>query len=101
MPVLLLSALLPATTAPTLSPEAKTALMQDAHPPHQALRRPVQWALGRVSADPGVLDVLRDNMRHDGNLLIRNEAACALACDPVHLTPAQKLRLYQCQVEAS
>jgi len=55
----------------------------------------VQWALGRVSDDPAVIDVLLDNMRNDPVPLFRDKAACALAYDQVHLAPAQKLRLFE------
>ena len=55
----------------------------------------MQWALGRVSDDPAVVDVLLDNMRNDPLPLFRDKAACALAYDQVHLTPAQKLRLFE------
>ena len=55
----------------------------------------MQWALGRVSDDPAVIDVLLDNMRNDPVPLFRDKAACALAYDQVHLSPAQKLRLFE------
>src|SRR4029079_13096518 len=60
------------------SPEAKQVLMADVHTPNQNLRLQVQWALGRVSADVDVVDVLLDNMRNDANPLFRDKAACAL-----------------------
>jgi HEAT repeat protein len=77
------------------SPEAKRALMADAHTKNQPLRLQVQWALGRVSADPDVVDVLLDNMQNDLEPLFRDKAACALANDQIHLSPAQKIRLYE------
>src|SRR5262245_9073741 len=77
------------------SPEAKRAMMADAHTSNQALRLQVQWALGRVSADPDVVDVLLDNMQNDLEPLFRDKAACALANDQIHLSPAQKVRLYE------
>jgi hypothetical protein len=77
------------------SPEAKRALMKDVKTPNQALRLHVQYALGRVSADDDVVDVLLDNMQHDGNALFRDKAACSLAYDQIHLTPRQKARLYE------
>jgi len=48
----------------------------------------VQYALGRVSSDVSVVDALLDNMQNDALLLFRDKAACALAYDQVHLTPA-------------
>ena len=75
--------------------DAKRALMADAHTADPALRLQVQWALGRVSDDPAVIDVLLDNMRNDPIPLFRDKAACALAYDQVHLAPAQKLRLFE------
>ena len=54
----------------------------------------VEW-LGRVSDDPKVVDVLLENLQHDDNPLFRDKAACALAYDQIHLTPAQKVRLYE------
>jgi HEAT repeat protein len=77
------------------SPEAKRAMMADAHTKNQPLRLQVQWALGRVSADPDVVDVLLDNMQNDLEPLFRDKAACALANDQIHLSPAQKIRLYE------
>jgi HEAT repeat protein len=77
------------------SEEAKRALMADAHTPDSGLRLQVQWALGRVSDDPAVVDVLLDNMRNDPVPLFRDKAACALAYDQIHLAPAQKLRLFE------
>ena len=76
------------------SPEAKRALMRDARSLDQALRLQVQWALGRVSDDPDVVDVLLDNMRNDAQPLFRDKAACALAHDQIHLSPVQKVRLF-------
>jgi hypothetical protein len=77
------------------SPEAKQALMADVHTQNQNLRLQVQWALGRVSADVDVVDILLDNMRNDANPLFRDKAACALAYDQIHLTEKQKVRLYE------
>jgi integrase len=82
------------------SSEAKQALMADVRTSDRDLRLQVQWALGRVSADPDVIDVLLDNMRHDAVPLFRDKAACALAYDQIHLAAAQKLRLYQGLVAA-
>jgi HEAT repeat protein len=77
------------------SEDAKRALMADVHTSDQSLRLQVQWALGRVSDDPAVVDVLLENMRNDPVPLFRDKAACALAYDQVHLAPAQKLRLFE------
>jgi hypothetical protein len=82
------------------SAEAKQALMADVHTPNQELRLQVQWALGRVSADVDVVDVLLDNMRNDANPLFRDKAACALAYDQIHLTEKQKVRLYEGLINA-
>ena len=77
------------------SDEAKDALMGDVHTPNQALRLQVQWALGRVSDDVAVVDVLLENMQNDAQPLFRDKAACALANDQIHLAPAQKVRLFE------
>ena len=77
------------------SPDAKRVLMRDVHTQDAHLRLQVQWALGRVSDDPDVVDVLLANMQDDGNPLFRDKAACALASDQIHLAPAQKLRLFE------
>jgi HEAT repeat protein len=77
------------------SEEARRALMADVHTSDSNLRLQVQWALGRVSDDPAVVDVLLDNMRNDPVPLFRDKAACALAYDQVHLSAAQKLRLFE------
>ena len=82
------------------SPEAKQVLMADVHTQNQNLRLQVQWALGRVSGDVDVVDVLLDNMRNDANPLFRDKAACALAYDQIHLTEKQKVRLYEGLINA-
>jgi hypothetical protein len=82
------------------SAEAKQVLSQDVHTPNQALRINVQYALGRVSSDADVVDVLLDNMQNDANPLFRDKAACALAYDQIHLTERQKVRLYDGLIQA-
>jgi HEAT repeat protein len=82
------------------SEEAKDALMKDVHTPDQGLRMSVQYALGRVSSDVSVVDVLLDNMQNDAQLLFRDKAACALAYDQIHLTPAQKVHLIEGLIRA-
>ena len=82
------------------SEEAKDALMKDVHTPNQGLRLSVQYALGRVSSDVSVVDALLDNMQNDAQLLFRDKAACALAYDQVHLTPAQKVHLFEGLIRA-
>lgn len=82
------------------SEEAKDALMKDVHTANQGLRVSVQYALGRVSSDVSVVDVLLDNMQNDAQILFRDKAACALAYDQVHLTPVQKVHLYEGLIRA-
>jgi HEAT repeat protein len=77
------------------SQEVKRALMKDVHTQNQYLRLQVQWALGRVSNDIDVVEVLLNNMQNDSNPLFRDKAACALAYDQIHLTEKQKVQLYQ------
>jgi hypothetical protein len=77
------------------SAEARKVLMQDVHTQDEHLRLQVQWALGRVSGDTDVVDVLLNNMKNDANPLFRDKAACALAYDQIHLTEKQKVRLYE------
>ena len=77
------------------SPEAEQALLRDAHSPNPDLRIAVQYALGRISDDPKVVDTLLEIMRHDGSPVFRDKAACALAYDQIHLTEIQKVRLYE------
>ena len=82
------------------SPEAKRALTPDVHTSNQALRIQVQYALGRVSSDSDVVDVLLDNMQNDANPLFRDKAACALAYDQIHLSEREKVRLYDGLIHA-
>lgn len=82
------------------SETAREALMKDVRTPHQGLRLQVQWALGRVSDAPEVVDVLLENMREDPNALFRDKAACALAYDQIHLNGPQKMRLFTGLVDA-
>ncbi len=77
------------------SEEAMRALMQDVRTSDTDLRLHVQWALGRVSDDPKVVDVLLDTMRNDPQPLFREKAASALAHDQIHLAPPQKARLFE------
>lgn len=76
------------------SPEAEQALLRDVHTQNRDLRASVQYALGRVSDDPKVVDTLLEIMRNDGSPFFRDKAACALAYDQIHLTETQKVRLY-------
>lgn len=82
------------------SEAAKDALMNDVHTANRDLRVSVQYALGRVSDDVAVVDVLLDNMQNDAQLLFRDKAACALAYDQIHLTPAQKVHLFAGLIQA-
>lgn len=82
------------------SPDAKRVLLADAHTPDPELRLQVQWALGRVSGDTDVVDVLLENMQHDDNPLFRDKAACALAHDQIHLSEAQKVYLFEHLIRA-
>lgn len=82
------------------SAEARAALLRDVGTKNETLRLQVQWALGRVSDDPQVVDVLANIMRNDDNPLFRDKAACALAYDQIHLTEAQKVQLYRKLIDA-
>jgi HEAT repeat protein len=82
------------------SADAKRVLMPDVRTDHENLRLQVQWALGRVSADGDVVEVLLHNMQNDHNPLFRDKAACALAYDQIHLEPHQQLRLLEGLIEA-
>ena len=82
------------------SAEAKRVLMKDVHTQNQLLRLRVQYALGRVSNDSDVVDVLLANMQNDPNPLFRDKAACALTYDQIHLTEQQKVRLYEGLIRA-
>lgn len=77
------------------SPEAEQAMMRDVHTDNPNLRLQVQWALGRVSDAPEVVEVLLENMQSDRNPLFRDKAACALAYDQIHLNRQQKFRLFE------
>ena len=59
------------------------------------LKISAQYALGRVSNDPMVIQVLLRNLRHSRGLRLRDKAACALAYDQIHLTPKQKALLFR------
>ncbi len=84
----------------TKSPEARAALLADVHTQNEKLRLQVQWALGRVSDDTEIVDVLYDIMRNDPSALFRDKAACALAYDQIHLTEKQKVLLYRKLIDA-
>jgi hypothetical protein len=81
------------------SPQAARVLLRDAHTNDPWLRVAVQYALGRLSNDPAVLDTLIDTMQHDENPHFRDKAACALAYDQIHLTESQKVKLYEGLIE--
>lgn len=83
------------------SPEMERVLMMDRRAPSVELRLAVFYALGRVSSDPEVVEVLLDTLQNDPNPLLRDKAACALAYDQVHLKePRQKVRLYEGLIQA-
>jgi HEAT repeat protein len=82
------------------SAEAKAALVRDIGTQNPTLRLQVQWALGRVSDDKDVVDRLATIMQNDPNPLFRDKAACALAYDQIHLTEAEKVRVYQKLISA-
>lgn len=82
------------------SPDAVSVLMPDVRTEDPALRIAVQYALGRVSDDPRVVDVLLRNMTQDTNPYFRDKAACALAYDQIHLSEPEKVRLYEGLIEA-
>jgi HEAT repeat protein len=77
------------------SPDAKRVLLADLGSRDRDLRLAVQWALGRVSADDDVVPRLLEIMRTDSNPIFREKAGCALANDQIHLSPEQRLRLYE------
>jgi HEAT repeat protein len=76
------------------SPEAKRALIGDMRASDEQLRLQVQWAIGRVSHDDDVVDLLLETMQHDDSPLFRDKAACALASDQIFLTERQKVALF-------
>lgn len=77
------------------SEEATRALMRDARSSNARLRLQVQSALGRISNDPEVVDVLLENVRDDDVPMYRDKAAVTLASNQVHLTEDQRLRMYE------
>lgn len=82
------------------SPEAASALMRDVRTQDVGLRIAVQYALGRVSNQPAVVDALLRNMTDDPNPVLRDKAACALAYDQIHLSEAEKVRIYEGLIRA-
>lgn len=82
------------------SPEAERTLMVDIRTANVDLRLAVQYALGKVSDDPQVVETLLDILRNDRDPLFRDKAACALAYDQVHLTEAQRTRVYEGLIQA-
>ncbi len=81
------------------SEEAKQVLLADLGTENVELRLQVQWALGRVSGDPVVVERLLANMENDPNLLFRDKSACALASDQIHLDPQARLALMRSVVQ--
>lgn len=84
----------------TRSEVAERALMRDVHAGNVELRLAVQYALGRVSNDPMVIETLLDTLENDRNPLFRDKAACALAYDQIHLDEKQKARVYEGLIDA-
>lgn len=83
------------------SPAVESALLRDLETRNVELRLAVFYALGRVSSDPEVVEVLLHILKNDPNPLLRDKAACALAYDQVHLKePQQKVRLYEGLIQA-
>lgn len=81
------------------SEEAKELLMADARSLNQDLRIQAQYALGRVSDDPAIVDLLIENLQKGFNPLVRDKAACGLAYDQIHLGDHQKVRLFRKVIE--
>lgn len=77
------------------SERATELLLQDVRTQDTRLRLNVQYALGSVSNDKIVVEALLDNMRNDDNPLFRDNAACALAYDQMHLDEHQKYYLFR------
>jgi hypothetical protein len=77
------------------SADAKRVLLPDLDSRDRDLRLAVQWAIGRVSADDDVVPRLLAIMRSDPSPLFRDKAGCALANDQTHLSPEQRVRLYE------
>ena len=82
------------------SPDAVSVLLRDVETEDPDLRVAVQYALGRISDDPRVVDALLQNMMHDENPYFRDKAACALTYDQIHLSEAEKVRIYEGLIEA-
>jgi HEAT repeat protein len=82
------------------SPAAVAVLMRDVRTKDPGLRIAVQYALGRVGDDPLVVETLLQNMMHDPHPHFRDKAACALTYDQVHLSEADKVRIYEGLIEA-
>ncbi len=80
-----------------LSEDAAAALLPDVEGEsvEPGLKITAQYALGRVSNDPIVVEVLLRNLRHSRGLRLRDKAACALAYDQIHLAPRQKALLFR------
>jgi HEAT repeat protein len=81
------------------SAQGRAVLLEDLGTQNQNLRLQVQWALGRVSDDTQVVELLATIMRNDPNPLFRDKAACALAYDQIHLTEKQKVLLFRLLIE--
>jgi len=81
------------------SEEAKELLMQDARSYDEDLRINAQYALGRVSDDPAIVDLLVENLQTGFNPLVRDKAACGLAYDQIHLGDRQKARMFRKLIE--
>lgn len=82
------------------SREAEQALMRDIQTGNVELRIAVQYALGRVSDDPEVVETLLRILRTDPSPIFRDKAACALAYDQIHLSEPRRLRLYEGLIDA-
>jgi hypothetical protein len=74
---------------------AERALLRDFESPNLELRLAVQYALGRVSDDPMVIETLLYTLENDRNPLIRDKAACALAYDQIHVDAKGKARIFE------
>ena len=80
--------------------EAEKSLMRDIRTDNVELRLAVQYALGRISSDPQVVETLLDTLENDPSPLFRDKAACALAYDQIHLKKPEKVRLYEGLIQA-
>jgi len=81
------------------SQEIEETLMPDLDADDDYLKVQAQWGIAKSTVNSDVISKLLDNLENDPSPFVRDKAACALASDFIHISPAQKIQILRGLVE--